>query len=103
MGDELKQNPLIREKLPRIDDIVDDIVNKLNELQYVKEAAELMKNMDENDSGSVLAYTHDLNLPNDVKDGNLYFELNNDHRLRDALGRSVMMKRWGVYTHYALK
>merc|ERR1712014_297418 len=86
-----------------IDDIVADIESKLQELDYITEAVALTKNMDANDVGSVLAYTHDLHQPDDVKDGNLYFEANKDHRCRDATGRSVMMKRWGVYTHYALK
>ena len=101
--DELTQNPIIRERVPRIDDIVDDIQSKLQELRNTAATAELMTRMDDNDAGSILGYTHELNQPNGVKDGNLYFELNIDHRAREEIGRSTMMKRWGVFTHYILK
>ena len=42
-------------------------------------------------------YTHDMMLPDDVKDGNLYYECNNALRVRGAQARQAAMNTWGIY------
>ena len=36
-------------------------------------------------------------LPDDVKDGNLYYECNNALRVRGAQARQAAMNTWGIY------
>ena len=52
---------------------------------------------------AVVAYTHDLSLPNGERSGNLYFEMNNQLRERSAAARASMLATWGVPVHYTLK
>jgi len=100
---EFRQNPAIQELVPEIVSICDDIESKLQEVKYDDEAMASARGMDDNELCGILGYTHDLCQPFGKKQGNLYFELNNDLRLRDVEGRSKMMARWGVTVHYTLK
>jgi len=53
---------------------------------------------------AIVAYTHDLGLPEaEGRGGNLYYEMNQQLRERSPDGRASMMATWGVAVHYTLK
>jgi len=101
--DELRQNPAIRELVPEIVNICGDIQSKLQEVKCDDEAMKSACEMDDNELCGILGYTHDLCQPDGQEQGNLYYELNSNLRLRDVEGRNKMMARWGVAVHYTLK
>jgi len=100
--DELRKNDLIRARLPRADDIILDLEMKVREFRSAPSTASgLASVLDDDELGSILAYTHDLLM--DQRAGNLYWELNLDLKLRDAELRVDMMQRWGAQMHYMMR
>jgi hypothetical protein len=103
--DELLQNPLIKESCPRVERIVRDTRLKAQELTFDDDAEPLVALMEGDQSllASIVAYTHDLQQPDGLKTGNLFYEMNTKLRDRTAAGRTALMGTWGVAVHYTLK
>lgn len=101
--DELRNIPLIRERVPDIDTIADDVQLKVQELRFDDEAEEMMLLLDDDEAAGIVAYSHDLNLPGGKKAGNLYFEENRDMRKRDLADRAKMMRTLGPHVYYTLQ
>ena len=102
--DELATNAEIRRVCPHVAQIASDIRAKAEELPFEDEA-EALVNAISNEDGlfSIVAYTHDLQQPGGVKEGNYYFEMNRKLRDRSPAGRAELMMTWGVCVHYTLK
>ena len=86
--DEMRQNVLIRDCVPKIEQIIDDVRSKIEDLKW----EDIPIKLGESETAAIVAYTHDLNL--DVRDGNLYFELNRMLRQRGAPQRASLIKAW---------
>lgn len=109
-ADEMRSNASIRESVGQIGRILNDGLDKREEIRGhgSEEQRGLARPIDDNELLAIIMYTHDLRLPDDeegnpVKAGNLYFELNNALRARDAASRRAMMNTWGPYVHYTLR
>jgi hypothetical protein len=94
--DELLTNKNVSHCVPNVAQIVSDIRSKIEDLKWEPVPVKL----EENETAAIVAYTHDLNL--DVKDGNLFFELNKMLRQRAAAQRASLTKTWGGFMFYAM-
>ena len=101
---ELINNALVVAAVPQIHDVIDDVNAKVSELKWsLKKKGLPMPGGDGDDNGlfAIVAYTHD-NMTG-VKNGNLYYELNNALRKRSGTDRQTMMATWGPFVHFLMK
>ena len=87
--EELLRNPTIRQQVPAIARIIDDIRAKVLELDFIPVPVKLNADC----SAAIVAYTHDLGTGQ--REGNLYYELNAMLRQRAPTDRSVLKQTWG--------
>ena len=102
--EELQQNPMIREAVPKASTIAGDVEDKMLELKFKFKKAPPpgFEKLDvDNELAALLAYTHDLGLGE--KKGNFYFELNAALRKRELAARHNMLQTWGPCVVYLLR
>ena len=100
---ELETNVQIHAVVPRFASLVGDVMAKFDEVRnHDADARALAAPLSDNELVSVITYTHDFQLPNQEKRGNLYFEMNNALRASSAAARQQMMVTWGLIVHYIL-
>lgn len=78
-----------------MEDMLDDIEFKVQQLQF---EGNLPVVLSEDELFSVVAYTYDSN--DGEQHGQIYFELNDSLRKRDAAARKSAMALWGVFLWY---
>ena len=100
--EELRSNPRIRQRVPRIDAVVRFAERKLQKLRSDDETRALVASLSDDEVAAIAAYTFDLQNPTDDKSGNLYFELNNALRVRENQGRHTAVQSWGILMRYTL-
>ena len=93
---ELLTNGDIRAVVPKIDMIADDVRMKVLELQFAPGPVKL----EDDCLAAIAAYTHDL--MQQVKTGNVYYELNQMLRKRGPADRAVLMRTWAGYMYYMM-
>ena len=76
-------------QVPDIEDMVDDIAFKAQQLQFDGDLPAALK---EDELFAVVAYTYDSN--SGEQKGQIYFELNNALRERDAAARKATTALW---------
>lgn len=81
--------------MPDIEDMVDDIAFKAQQLQFDGDLPAALK---EDELFAVVAYTYDSN--SGEQKGQIYFELNNALRERDAAARKATTALWSSYLWY---
>jgi hypothetical protein len=98
--EDLRQNPGIRQRVPLVDQLVATTEQRVCALQQSTSprVVKLIALLTENELAAIVAYTHELQLPNQIKSGNLYFELNNALRIRSDTGRNTTMRTWGTFS-----
>ena len=62
-------NGAIRSVCPRIEQIVDDVQTKVQEMKFEPELRPLVQTATEDHLSGIVAYTHDLNLPAGRREG----------------------------------
>jgi hypothetical protein len=95
--EELRSNPIIRQRVPAVESIAADVEMKAMELKF---GSSLPVALGDNELHAVVAYTHDTG---QNKEQSLYFQLNSELRQRSPAGRQAMMSVWGLFVHYMLK
>ena len=100
--EELRTNPKIRQRVPRVDEVAAFAERKLQDLRDDPNTRPLVASLSDDEIVAIAAYTHDLHQL-DGKSGNLYFELNNALRVREDHGRLSTVQAWGVFMRYALE
>jgi len=99
----LRQNQHVRAKVPDLDRVLEDVEDKVDDLKFDDEAADLVKLLDEDELSSIVSYTHDLQQADGKREGNLYFEENQDLRKRDLESRALMLQTWGTHVYHAMR
>ena len=82
-------------QIPDIEDMVDDIAFKTQQLQF---GGDLPAALSEDELFAVVAYTYDTN--DGEQKGQIYFELNNALREREAAARKAATALWISYLWY---
>lgn len=100
---ELRQNPILRRVVPKIDEIVDIVKYRLSQLAELDRTQTLEVPFDASALGAVLCYAYDLFLPDGEERGNLYKECSDAIKARNGPGREAMIEAWRVFLHFALK
>lgn len=98
----LRNSSAIRLKVPEIDQILKDVEDKVAELRHDLNIQDLVRNLDNDELASIVIYTHDLHNPAGKKEGNFYFEENQDLRKRGAEARVQALETWGPHVAPAL-
>ena len=103
--DELLHNEAIRTACPDMERMIASVRLKVTELGFDDEAEATVALMggDEDVLHAIVSYTHDLQDPDGLRAGNLYYEMNRVLRDRTPAGRAAMMANWGIAVHYLLK
>mmetsp|Transcript_42531 Transcript_42531/g.70723 ORF Transcript_42531/g.70723 Transcript_42531/m.70723 type:complete len:995 (+) Transcript_42531:123-3107(+) len=83
-----------RDLVPDIDTLLEDVAFKVEQLKW----EDLPATLDDDELFAIAAYTFDFNTGD--RAGNLYYELNQSLRRRDAKSRGVMLAIWGGYLYY---
>jgi len=103
--EEMTSNVALRQAVPRIDQICQDIKSKIVQLRGISTVNQKLVQMglEENELAGIVGYSHDLMLPNNEKSGNLYYECNNALRVKGIEERKAMIRTWGGYMHWTMK
>ena len=99
----LRQNAAARESLADLEGLVSSVQEKVREIRsgVDHDAHSLAARLDDDELAAIVAYTHDLQLPEQA--GNLYFELNNSLRAATPEALRTSMGTWGELVHYILR
>eukprot|EP00927_Polykrikos_kofoidii_P055862 TRINITY_DN50049_c0_g1_i1.p1 TRINITY_DN50049_c0_g1~~TRINITY_DN50049_c0_g1_i1.p1 ORF type:complete len:596 (+),score=92.94 TRINITY_DN50049_c0_g1_i1:204-1991(+) len=100
--EELRENAHIREMLPDIDCIIEDVEAKARNLRSDPTSKASARLLDNSELHAILAHTHEFS-PTGKREGNLYFEEDRALRFRDEEGRRAMMTTWSVHIYYMLR
>ena len=101
--EELAASAGVRAVVPRVASLIGSVLEKFDDVrQHDANARALAGPLTDDELFGIIAYTHDFQLADNEKRGNLYFEMNNALRADSAAARQQMMITWGLTVHYIL-
>ena len=100
---ELEINNHVHNAVPQHAALISDVMEKFNDVRgHDPDAHDFAQALTDSELVAIIAYTHDFQLPDNEKRGNLYFEMNEAMRASSASARKQMMSTWGLTVHYIL-
>lgn len=99
----LRSSPELRVKVPELDRILQDVEAKVGDVKFDANARDLVQQLDDDELSSIVAYTHDLQQPGGRREGNFYYEENNDLRKRDLASRDQVMRTWAPHIYFTMR
>ena len=91
------QRPELYGRVTDMDSLIQDVQFKVDQLKW----EDLPVALEDDELFALVAYTYDSSTGN--REGNLYYELNQDLRKRGVSERAALINTWGGYLYYLLK